>query len=151
MAFFIGEFFYTLDEKGRVNIPAKFRKVTSHEAQGTYIITYGKDQCIYIYPMDIYEKKMVSVIDNLSEANAEHRAYMSMMGSRASDASLDKQGRIMIPPKYLEWAGIDKSVHIIGAYNRIEVWNPDIRKEYQKQLAELSENLEEKIVQNISK
>ncbi|MFZ5516012.1 MAG: division/cell wall cluster transcriptional repressor MraZ [Candidatus Zhuqueibacterota bacterium] len=151
MAFFIGEFFYTLDEKGRVNIPAKFRKATSHEAQGNYIITYGKDQCVYIYPMDIYEKKMVSVIDNLSEANAEHRAYMSLMGSRASDATLDKQGRIMIPPKYLEWAGIDKNVHIIGAYNRIEVWNPDIRKEYQNKLADLGESLEEKIVQNLNK
>lgn len=149
MAFFIGEFFYTLDEKGRVNVPAKFRKATSHEAQGNYIITYGKDQCVYIYPMDIYEKKIVSVIDNLSEANAEHRAYMSVMGSRASDATLDKQGRIMIPPKYLEFAGINKEVHIIGAYNRIEVWNPETRKVYQSRLDESGVNIEEKIAQEM--
>lgn len=145
MPLFIGEFFYTLDSKGRVNIPAKFRKATSDTADSTYIIQYGRDKCLYIYPMDIYEKKIVEVIDKLSEADPLHRAYMSLLGSKSIDATLDKQGRITIPPKLLEYAGIRKDVRIVGAYNRIEIWDPKIREQYVKEIESSGIDLEEKI------
>lgn len=145
MPLFIGEFFYTLDNKGRVNIPAKFRKATSESADNTYIISHGRDKCLYIYPMDVYEKKIINIIDKLSETDPLHRAYMSLLGSKSIDATLDKQGRITISPKFLEYAGIKKDVHIIGAYNRIEVWDPKIREQYVKEIESSGIDLEEKI------
>ena len=76
MNYFIGEYRYTLDDKGRVNIPAKFRKATSGEAEGKFIIYYDEeDNCLYVYPNDLFEKKIVNFIDKLSEAKKEHRAY----------------------------------------------------------------------------
>lgn len=145
MPLFIGEYFYTLDDKGRVNLPAKFRKATSESADNTYIISQGKDKCLYIYPMDVYEKKVVETIDRLSEADPLHRAYMSMQGSKSTDTTTDKQGRITIPPKFLEFAGIQKDVQIIGAYNRIEIWAPPVREKYEQEIEKSGVNLEEKI------
>ncbi len=150
MPLFIGEFFYTLDDKGRVNIPAKFRKATSENADNTYIIQHGRDKCLYIYPMDVYENKIIEIIDKLSEADPLHRAYMSMLGSKSIDATLDKQGRIMIPPKFLEYAGIQKDVHIVGAYNRIEVWDPKTRAQYIQEIESSGIDLEEKISNEIN-
>jgi len=168
MPLFIGEFFYTLDDKGRVNIPAKFRKATSENADSTYIIQHGRDKCLYIYPMDVYENKIIEIIDKLSEADPIHRAYMSLLGSKSIDATLDKQGRITIPPKFLEYAGIQKDVHIVGAYNRIEyagiqkdvhivgaynrieVWDPKIREHYIQEIESSGIDLEDKISKEIN-
>ncbi len=150
MPLFIGEFFYTLDEKGRVNIPAKFRRATSENADSTYIIQYGRDQCLYVYPMDVYESKVIDIIDKLSEADPLHRAYMSLLGSKSIDVTLDKQGRITIPPKFLEYAGIEKDVQIIGAYNRIEIWDPKIREKYVQEIEQSGIDLEEKIASELS-
>lgn len=150
MPLFIGEFFYTLDDKGRVNIPAKFRKATSENADSTYIIQHGRDKCLYIYPMDVYENKIIEIIDKLSEADPLHRAYMSLLGSKSIDVTLDKQGRITIPPKFLEYAGIKKDVQIVGAYNRIEVWDPTIRAQYIQEIESSGIDLEEKISNEIN-
>jgi len=150
MPLFIGEFFYSLDDKGRVNIPAKFRKVTSESADSSYIIQYGRDKCLYIYPMDVYENKIMDIIDKLSEADPLHRAYMSLLGSKSIDATLDKQGRITIPPKFLEYAGIRKDVHIIGAYNRIEVWDPEIREQFVKEIESSGIDIEERIANELN-
>jgi len=150
MPLFIGEFFYSLDDKGRVNIPAKFRKATSESADSSYIIQYGRDKCLYIYPMDVYENKIMDIIDKLSEADPLHRAYMSLLGSKSIDATLDKQGRITIPPKFLEYAGIRKDVHIIGAYNRIEVWDPEIREQFVKEIESSGIDIEERIANELN-
>lgn len=150
MPLFIGEYFYALDDKGRVNIPARFRKATAENADNTYIISQGRDKCLYIYPMDIYEKKIVDMMDKLSEADPLHRAFMSLQGSKAADASLDKQGRITIPPKFLEYAGIEKDVQIIGAFNRIEIWDPKIRETYLHELEGSGMDLEKKISLELS-
>jgi len=150
MPLFIGEYFYTLDNKGRVNIPAKFRKATAESADNTYIISRGRDRCLYIYPLDVYENKIVNIIDKLSETDPLHRAYMSLLGAKSIDASLDKQGRISIPPKFLEYAGIKKDVQIVGAYNRIEIWDPEIRNEYIREIESSGIDLEEKISNEIN-
>ncbi len=148
MAFFIGEFKYSLDDKGRVNIPAKFRKAASDETDGKFVITFDEeDNCLYVYPNDVYEKKIVDFIDKLSEAKKDHRAYMSMVGQNSTEASLDKQGRISIPLNFLEKANITKVVIIIGAFNKIEVWDPQVREEFKEEMGgtEAKAKLEEKI------
>jgi len=152
MNYFIGEYRYTLDDKGRVNIPAKFRKATSGETEGKFIIYYDEeDNCLYVYPNDLFEKKIVNFIDKLSEAKKEHRAYMSMVGENSTDASLDKQGRITIPPNFLKKAGIKKEVLIIGSFNKIEIWNPEVRAGFKETLggAQAKAKLEERIAKDL--
>lgn len=152
MSFFIGEFKYSLDDKGRVNIPAKFRKTAAEEVQGKYIISFDtEDSCLYVYPKDVFENKIVSFIDQLSEARKDHRAYMSMVGENSTEAILDKQGRITIPPTFLEKANIGKDVLIIGAFNKIEIWDPQVRAKFKEELGgtEAKAKLEQKITNDL--
>ncbi|HDP99650.1 MAG TPA: division/cell wall cluster transcriptional repressor MraZ [bacterium] len=146
--FFVGEFKYSLDQKGRVNIPAKYRKATADDGSGKYVIVYDEEiNCLYVYSDEAFEKKFVSIIDQLSEAKKEHRAYMSMIGENATDAVLDKQGRITIPPIFLRKAGITKDVLIIGAFTKIEIWDPAAREAFKKKIGgpNAKAKLEEKI------
>ena len=130
MSFFIGEYQYTIDSKGRINVPAKFRKGLIPEADNTFIITQGADKCLDLYPLNVFQERIVNKVNGLSESKKEHRYHTSFTGSNSSDAVLDKQGRIAIPQKLLEYAGITKDVLIIGAFHRIELWAPKVRVEY---------------------
>jgi len=130
MSFFIGEYLYTIDNKGRVNIPAKFRKALTSENENMFIITQGADKCLDVYPLNIFQERVVEKINGLSDSKKEHRYYTSVTGSNSSDAVVDKQGRIAIPQKLLDYAGITKDILIIGAFHRIELWNPDVRNDY---------------------
>lgn len=148
MNFYIGEFKYSLDDKGRVNIPAKFRKVGAEDAIGKYVITFdSEDCCLYVYSKDVFETKIVGIIDRLSEANKDHRAYMSMVGENSIETTLDKQGRITIPPSFLHKAKITKEVMIIGAFNKIEIWDPLVREKFKQEFGgpEAKAKLEQKI------
>lgn len=146
MAFFIGEYQYTIDNKGRVNIPAKFRKTMSPEADNTFIITQGKDKCLDAYPLDVFQDKIVNKINEFSESDEAHRYYTSVKGSNSVDAQLDKQGRIAITPKLLEYAGIQKEIIIIGAFNRIEFWEPDVRQEYLEKMKNSEDKIDKEIM-----
>lgn len=130
MSFFIGEFNYTIDDKGRVNIPAKFRKNLNPKAKNKFIITQGKDICLDVYSMDVFKEKIVNKINEFSVSDDSLRYYSSLKGSTSIDVDLDKQGRIAIPQRFLDYARITKDILIIGAFYRIELWNPNIRKEY---------------------
>ncbi|MBN2008141.1 division/cell wall cluster transcriptional repressor MraZ [candidate division KSB1 bacterium] len=130
MSFFIGEFEYTIDNKGRVNIPAKFRKNLSPEARETFIIMQGKGGCLDVYPLDVFQQKIFSKIDQMSHSDDAERYYVSVTGANSSDSQLDSQGRIAISQKLLNYAGITKDILIIGAFNRVEMWNPERRAAY---------------------
>jgi len=146
MAFFIGEYNYTIDNKGRVNIPAKFRKVLAEEAENTFIITQGRHQCLDVYPLDVFQEKIVNKINEFSESNDAHRYYTSIKGSNSTDSQLDKQGRIAISQKLLEYAGITKDILIIGAFHRIELWDPKVRAEYMEKMKDAESQINQEIM-----
>jgi len=148
MPFFFGEFNYTLDAKGRVNIPAKFRNADPELALSKYYIYFDEeDICLHVYTSEEFEKKVVEFVDNLSTTKKKHRAYASFVGENVTDTFLDKQGRITIPNNFLEKAKIKKDVKIIGAFSRIEIWDPRVREEYKKELGgtQAKAKLEEEI------
>ncbi|MBN2091203.1 division/cell wall cluster transcriptional repressor MraZ [candidate division KSB1 bacterium] len=130
MEFFIGEYDYALDNKGRLNIPAKFRKAISPNANDTVIITVSQEKCLDVYPLDIWQDRIVSKLSDFSEMDKNQRRLTSLIGANSVDSVFDKQGRIMIPQKLLNYAELTNKVIIIGAFNRIELWNPDIREKY---------------------
>lgn len=146
MSSFKGSYEYSVDSKGRVNIPARMRKYVSPEANDTFVITRGYEQCLFVYPNDEWMKFEQSVRE-LSTTNPKHRFFARTLLERATDSQLDAQFRITIPKDLLQFASIESEVLILGVLERIELWNPSLYKEYQKSQAETYENVAQTVLQ----
>ena len=120
---FIGEYKYSLDSKGRINIPAKFRQSLSKDNYNTFVATRGQDPCIWIYPMKEW-KKIEDELRKLSSVSGVHRTFVRQIARSATPSTCDKQGRITISPSLLSYAGLKKETLIIGMINKIEIWDP---------------------------
>lgn len=145
MTAFKGQHRYTIDNKGRINIPVRFRKVLSPEAQDTFVITRGLEKCLFVYPLDEW-KKIEDRLRNLNTNKKDERKFKRLMLSDASDElPMDRQGRIPIPPNLIKYANLDKEAIIIGVLDRIEIWNPEAYAEYmaeaEKDFEEVAENI----------
>ena len=120
---FIGEYAYSLDSKGRVNIPAKFRQALSEDNENTFVITRGMDSCIWVYPLSQW-KEIETNLRSLSSLSKIHRTFVRNTARYASPSTYDKQGRITLTPSLIEYAGLEKDALIIGMVNKMEIWNP---------------------------
>ena len=146
---FTGEYQYSLDSKGRVNIPAKFRQSLSKENQNTFVATRGQDPCVWIYPLTEW-KKIEDDLRNLSSVSSVHRTFIRQIARSATPSTCDKQGRIKLSPSLISYANLDREVLIIGMINKIEIWNPETlnnvdTKNINKDINELN-SLADKIV-----
>jgi MraZ protein len=122
---FIGQYCHSVDVKGRVSIPAKFRE----ELGESFILTKGLDNCLFIYSMDewgILENKL----KQLPLANRDARAFVRFFFSGATECELDSQGRIRITNNLREHANLQKDAVIIGVGTRIEIWSSNEWQEY---------------------
>ncbi len=146
MSSFKGSYEYSVDNKGRVNIPARLRKYVSTEANDTFVITRGYEQCLFVYPLDEWNKLEQS-IRNLSPTNPKHRYFMRTLLEQATESQLDGQARISIPRDLLRLAGIENDVLILGVLERLELWSPEIYREYQKSQEESYESVAQTVLQ----
>lgn len=146
MSSFKGSYDYSVDNKGRINIPARLRKYISPEANDTFIVTRGYEQCLYVYPLDEWNK-VEENIRQLSSTNPKHRFFMRTLLERATESQLDGQFRITIPKELLQFAGIENDVFIIGVLEHIEIWNPLTYADYQKTQAESYESVAQTVLQ----
>ena len=128
---FIGEYKYSLDSKGRINIPAKFRQSLSKDNYNTFVATRGQDPCIWIYPMKEW-KKIEDELRKLSSVSGVHRTFVRQIARSATPSTCDKQGRITISPSLLSYASLKKETLILGMINKIEIWDPGILKKVDK-------------------
>ncbi|MCR4653054.1 MAG: division/cell wall cluster transcriptional repressor MraZ [Eubacterium sp.] len=118
---FKGEFNHTIDSKGRVIIPSKFRD----ELGEKFVLTRGMDRCLAIYPQsawDILEQKLATLP---LTSSADARNIVRFLVNGATDCELDKQGRILVPSTLREYAGLTKDVILAGTLSYIEVWDKD--------------------------
>lgn len=137
---FIGEFQHNLDNKGRVAVPAKFRRKIS----GGAIITRGLDQCLFIFTKKDWQTLAEKLIKlPLSQANS--RAFVRLMLSGASDVNLDSQGRVLIPDYLRKYAKLKKSAKVIGVYDRMEIWDDTAWEQYKNKTEGSSEEIAEKM------
>ena len=120
---FIGEYTYSLDSKGRVNIPSKFRQTLSTDNQNTFVITRGLDSCIWVYPL-VQWKEIEENLRKLSSLSSIHRAFVRNTARYATPSTYDKQGRINLTPSLINFASLKKDVLIIGMVNKMEIWDP---------------------------
>ncbi len=123
----------TIDEKGRIIIPPKFRKDLGDE----FIITRGLEKCIYIYPMETW-KELSFRISSLPLEKRDVRIYQRFIFSSALDVKMDSQGRISIPKALRDYAGIKKDVVMVGVSSRVEIWD---KERWEKANQEMEETL----------
>jgi MraZ protein len=111
---FNGEFEHTLDDKGRVVLPAKFRARLEH-----LVVTKGRDGCLAVLPPDEFER----VSNLLTERGAAARDMQRFFIGGASEGTLDRQGRVSIPETLRRYAGLQRDVTIVGIGPRLEIWD----------------------------
>jgi MraZ protein len=140
MGMFMGEYHHSIDSKGRLIVPSKFRE----ELGDMFIITRGLDQCLFGYPLlewSLIEEKL----KGLPLTKKDARAFTRFFFSGATESELDKQGRINIPTPLLQYAKLEKECVILGVSNRIEIWSKQIWEDYFSQsedsFAEIAENM----------
>ena len=117
---FMGEYNHTVDTKGRLIIPSKFREQLGED----FIVTKGLDGCLFVFPQDewlAFEEKLRTL--PLTQKGA--RQFTRFFVAGATPCELDKQGRILLPATLREFAGLDKEVVLTGMLNRIEIWSKD--------------------------
>jgi len=139
---FISEYTYNLDDKRRLAIPAKFRKLLTRKA----VITRGLDNCLWLFPEKEWNS-LAARIGKLPLAQADARGFARIMLAGATDVIIDSLGRILVPDYLKEYAGLSKKVIIAGVNNRIEVWDENRWRTYQNQtvkdLGDMAERLKE--------
>ncbi len=116
---FMGEYNHTIDAKGRLIVPAKFREQLGE----AFVITNGNDGCLNIYTKEDWETFLEKL--QLLPNNGDSRKLKRKLVAQANDVELDKQGRILVPPALREHAGLSKDVVLAGVIDKIEVWDKD--------------------------
>jgi MraZ protein len=122
---FIGEYQHTIDPKGRVIMPSKFREGLGER----FVITKGLDECLFVYSSEEWSN-LENKLKNLPLANKDARAFIRFFFSGASECEVDKQGRALIPSNLREFAKLDKEIVITGVSTRIEIWSKDKWESY---------------------
>ena len=147
MSSFKGSYSYSVDNKGRVNLPSKLRKYVSPEANDTFIVTRGFEKCLFIYPSDEWNK-LEQRLRVLSSYDPEHRYFMRSLLELAWESQLDSQARLFIPQELREYAEIANEVRIIGTLDKIEVWSPVVYDEYKKNQTETYDSIAAKVMKH---
>src|SRR3989338_564364 len=122
---FIGEYHYSIDEKGRLAIPSKFRSGFKKGA----VVTRGLDGSLFVYPLAEWDR-LAQKLAHLPMSKASSRAFARLMLAGAMDVQLDAQGRVMIPEYLRAYAKLAKQTVIAGLYNRLEVWDEGAWNKY---------------------
>ena len=121
---FYGEHEHTIDRKGRLIIPSKFREVFKENYVERFFITRGLDTCLFVFAEDEW-KKQEARFKALPFTNSQARQFNRLFFSGACEAACDRQGRILIPDYLKEFAKIKRDVIIVGVSNRMEIWGKE--------------------------
>ena len=138
---FMSQYNHTIDAKGRVIIPAKFRE----KLGDAFVITKGLDGCLYGYAESEW-KNFEEKLGPLPVTNKDARQFTSFFLAGAAECELDKQGRILIPSVLREFAGLEKDVVLVGVASKIEIWSKErwdaANEQYEDNMDEIALNLE---------
>ena len=137
---FIGEFHHTLDDKGRLAVPVKFRA----ELAAGAVVTRGLDRSLFLYPKAVWEV-LAAKLAALPIGQADTRAFARLMLSGAMEADIDKSGRVSIPEYLRTYAGTAKNVVVAGMYDRLEIWDEAAWKEYASRTESQSNEIAERL------
>jgi MraZ protein len=138
----IGEYTHTVDEKKRISLPAKFRKIFGKKI----IVTRGLDQCLFVYKEDEWAK-ISEKLGALGFGQTESRAFNRFILASAVEVEIDSVGRILVPEYLRDFADLRTRVVFTGVYNRVEVWNEKKWTEYRDRVSKQADMMAEKLGQ----
>lgn len=130
-----GEYIHSIDAKGRLIVPSKFREILGDD----FVITKGLDGCLFLYPVNewkIFEQKLRT----LPLTNKNARTFTRFFLGSAVDGTLDKQGRVLISSALRSFAGLDKEVVLVGVLERVEIWD---KAKWDENNAVVEENMDD--------
>jgi MraZ protein len=142
---FMGEYQHSIDAKGRVFIPAKFREGLGEK----FVVTKGLDHCLFVYSLAewvVLEKNL----KGLPFTKADARAFVRIFFAGANEAGIDKQGRFLIPANLRAYAQLDREVVFIGVATRVEIWSKENWEKYNQAAEANYEAIAEKVIDTIS-
>jgi MraZ protein len=134
---FLGEHQHTLDAKGRVILPARFRERLS----GGLVFAPSQERCIDVYPATAFERR-VEELRTLPREDQRNRHYLRVLLANSYPETPDAQGRVVIPPKLREFAGLEKDLSINGADEKVEIWDRTRWDEYRREAEEAFASLD---------
>lgn len=137
---FLGTHTPKLDDKGRFFLPAKYRD----QMAAGLVVTRGQDHCLAVYPRATFEERTRQMIQAPTTMR-QVRDFQRMLAASASDEVPDRQGRVSIPTVLRDYAGLESEIVVVGAIDRLEIWNPTAWADYnaakEKEFAELNEEI----------
>ncbi len=141
---FMGEYHHSIDDKNRLIIPSSLRQQTKNN-EDEFIITRGLEQSLFLYPT-LEWQSLGERLKNLSTTKSNSRAFVRLLFSGAHPVPPDSQRRITLPQRLKDFAQIEEKIVIIGAFNKIEIWNEERWEKYYKQQRSIFEELSEDIM-----
>ena len=138
---FHGTFEHTLDAKNRLTVPSRFRA----ELAGGVFLVQGPDPRISLYPAKTYEAITQAALEGLNPLSTQARRLKRMFHAYATDTELDSAGRVMLTPRQLAHANIERDVVVIGAGDCLELWARDPWREYDRELTSQAPDLAESL------
>jgi len=145
---FYGEYLHSIDRKGRIILPAKFREVSKANFIEKFFVTRGLDKCLFMFSEEewrLQEGKFKAISFTKQEARTFNRLYFS----GAIEIVPDRQGRILLPQYLKDFAEIKKDVVIVGVSNRVEIWSKDKWQAFYGNSRSSFEEIAEKLIDNI--
>jgi len=142
---FYGEFEHSIDRKGRLILPAKFREVAKAQFVEKFFVTRGLDKCLFMFSEEEW-RSQENKFKTMSFTKQQSRIFNRLLFSGAQDVAFDKQGRILLPQYLKDFADIKKDVMIVGVSNRIEIWAKDAWNDFYKNSRQSFEEIAEKLM-----
>ncbi len=136
----IGEFKHSIDDKKRISLPMKFRKIIGKKL----IVTRGLDNCLFLYPVKEWEK-ISEKLGSLGMGQSDTRGFNRFMLAGANEINIDSVGRILIPDHLKSFAGIKSKVIFAGVYNRIEIWDEKTWENYKNKVLKDADQMAQKL------
>ncbi|MEW6031609.1 MAG: division/cell wall cluster transcriptional repressor MraZ [Bacillota bacterium] len=138
---FFGEFRHTIDDKGRLSLPAKFRL----ELGERVVITKGLERCLFVFPMKEFEA-LVERLKGLPLGRKEAREFSRFLLAGSTDVEVDGHGRVLIPQNLREYAGLERETVVIGVSSRVEVWDRQAYDDFSDRASDEFEATAEKLI-----
>ena len=138
---FMGEYQHTMDTKGRIFLPARFRELLGEK----FVITRGMDNCLFVYTQEEW-CALEAKLKALPFTKADARAFVRFFFSGAAECEADKQGRVLIPGNLREHASLEREAVVIGVSSRVEIWSRKNWSKYSEEANLSYEEIAEKMV-----
>jgi len=136
---FIGKYYHSLEEKGRISLPKKFR-----QENNSWIITRGLDGCLFLFKQEDFQKQ-VSKLKSRTFTKKGNRDFIRLMTNEAEAIEPDKNGRVQLPEYLINFANLKKSIVIVGSLTQIEIWDRDIYHDYMNIIEQKAEEITESL------